>query len=1269
MSQEFLELYKQYQSTLIDVYYTKAKHTNLKKVNNNLKKIVESSISIATGKEGNELTDINELEYNIHEFIVLVIYSAYNKTLGIDSARLQKLEFGYVGCTDVIQSLLNIMGVDSTNINQETLETLLSVGREIDYDAYISDELYVNDMENIKDLLDSSRKRIGAKNADLNALIGSTFGKNIKSALSLIRARYDYILEGTFGVDNYKGIYTGSTPAVMQGVSKGTTKVIPPDNDFATQFKPIFDDILDIELCSELTGTNGRQFDLGLIADKASSSVSYKNIKPIYFPYKILEIISKCGLPKDGSFTFTNETQLLNYNKLPSGVVGTKSNYLDNLCKYFEKELIDYIYRCLVNYCTTYFKGLRPSAFESTKEARDNLELYIIDILEDRKNDMINADTNTYGYQSMIDYTLNSIRYFVDCVTTAVVLDKCEVAKTQGYGGSVTQEILEFRIKVCARLTRDNYTNEDFIKSFIEINKLNASDMSNVEKVESVPDEQGFTKIDLKYTFNMEKVNARPTFAYKALQALIEQQSDEAKEAGQAPVSWQNILLGRNLSDRILTSGRDGEVNLQSNQVHWIFSGSRSGKGVMCYNIFSTAIGAGIPIFYIDRKPDTATVMSALCPDMFCVNGGQYDPNIDTQGVFRPDTYNFRIPNYLASYFTDSSNKFDFVYFRSVMLVLAMFDYADTYKDSELGKTLQQAFGGGVLLVLDEFSNFIKDFLARTKPLSASSGSWLSRAYSQKGMVQNLQDVSTGVSKAELNLVKTQNKKNVSDVEIEIAQNNLNVAASKTFDLDKVYWAAIADAYKAIQDSLGGKKDAAGAVAKSMQIFVLGQNLDKVEDCIDNPDWFNTGAAGNMLKFNKSDDIIPLVHLLGGLSSDMITGYQMDRQSYLAQGEKGFKTKDLLNQSRRCFAYKKFGTFSKAELLKISHTTQAFKNNVNEINSYLNSWTYFKPFLILNNAVEPPEEVRYDDFEPDAKKRENIRKGNELYISEDIQRACADSQYVGQCLSNCEAAGLTWDDLLNDNDDGTGHLSQGVGFEGYITQLAGGIPVDSMALSGQLANRFIQEVYGYNDTWRDFVCDFRPEWIVSTKGYSLDGSKNSVQERLNDSFFYSGLLALRPAKVLGEKLESLLPYYAGTETSEIQGVDESIFGEDYNDEVPVMQEESGWGGSDDESWDNAPVESPNQPLSSVEAMRQQMMEDEDDWGDFDTEDEEVEEIPQYASKNYTEADVESLAYQIFGKFTFNHPEIALKIQNPAMKQVVFENCIASARQVLFGGVM
>lgn len=1094
----FNEKYSKCRDSLLNTYYSIVKKLNLNRVNESLESIVKASMrEISEEYEGDDLDSYlkNHDLYEVHEFITLTAIMAYNNASNIDIDRLKEKSFGYTGCFEAVVNFSSLFGV---RVNEELIvSNLLSIGRSEDYKSYISSKHYEDDIDNVLELMEGDKKRVGAKSQALRDSIADVFDANIESALSTIKERYSYILEGTFGIDQYKGVYTNRDVAVMVGVSNGHTKPIQPDKEFASYYGSVFNKILDLQV------NDSRQFDLNLIKNTVQEQ-DFKQVKPIYFPFKVLEIVKKCGVVKNNKPTFTRKTQLYNYQKLSEVQVGTIDKYLNILESYFSDEILDYIFICLVDYCRVHFSV--------TEDVEDKI-YEILDVMGDGFNDLVSS-------------IQNMLKYYVDCVTTAVVLDKLELSHEVSRSGAERDKIIEFRFKVCSRLTQMGYTNRQFITSLIESKNVNSSDMSDIEETVAKEDELGFSMIDLKYTFDSDKVNARPTFAYKALETLLSQQ-----EGTESPVNWQNILLGRDLRDKIVISGTDNSINLQSNQVHWIFSGSRSGKGVMCYNIFATAIGSKLPIFYLDRKPDTATVLSEMCPEMFCVNGGQYDSSIDSNGVFNPSKYPFRIPSYLSSYFASEENKFDFLYFRSLMLVFAMFDYADTYKDSAMGSKLLNAFGGGVVLVLDEFSNFIKFFMKDTKPMSASSGSWLSKAKSQTGIVDSLSTISSNIQKARVSVAKTKSKKGVSQEEIDSANKALDIASSAEFEIDRLYWAALADSYQAIKDSMAGKKDAAGAVAKTMQIFVIGQDFSDIATALDNPDWFNTGAENNKSKFNKSNGINPLVHLLAGLKCDVITGYQADRPTYLAQGDKDYKTKDLLNKSRRCFAYKSMGFFTANELHKITDTKEYLKGNADSIKNYLNNWKYFKPFLILNNSVEPPECLRGKDCAPDAKTRENMRKG--IIPAPDGNNYLA-SQYVGQCLCSCEEAGLSWKDLLADNDDGTGHLNRSIGFQDYICQLAGGIPTDSMALSGKLATEFVQSVYGYSGTWLEFVCDFRPEWIVSTKGYTADGSVNKVQDKLADSFFFKGFLALNPAEILGDKLESLLPYYSSQEVSNNQ---------------------------------------------------------------------------------------------------------------------------------------
>ena len=205
---------------------------------------------------------------------------------------------------------------------------------------------------------------------------------------------------------------------------------------------------------------------------------------------------------------------------------------------------------------------------------------------------------------------------------------------------------------------------------------------------------------------------------------------------------------------------------------------------------------------------------------------------------------------------------------------------------------------------------------------------------------------------------------------------------------------------------------------------------------------------------------------------------------------------------------------------------------------------YFKPFLILNNANEPPVDVREPDGTTVSEELANKRAG-----VGDTSGAYLSSQYVGQCLTSCNNAGLTWDDLLADNDDGTGHLRSEIGFEGYIRGLCGTVPTDKMGASGVAMNILVQEVFGYKGTWKDFLFDFTPEALFTPQMFvdaAINPSANTVAHRLSKSFFSSSLVNTSSfgefsfAEVYKNELGSLYPYYADASAEEAVVRDKTV---------------------------------------------------------------------------------------------------------------------------------
>lgn len=1087
---KFVEGYNDCRDTLMSTYLKTVSVDSLEVAKDDLKAIICVSVEKMTGKEEKEQS---EEECVLFEFLTLSCLNAYRGASNIDVARLTESQFGFKDCCSVLSAFENISGtnkVSSKNLGRTAMAQLLSVMRECSFEEYVSNEYYVKDLENIQELLKEVSDRKVTTNDEVLKQIDIVMDYAIKSSLKLIKERYSFIMEGTFGIEDYKGVYTGGSVAVYQGVNGyGKAEILQPDDSLGEYFGQQIGKYLNVRFC------NKRQFSHSDIFMGYNDDPEV----PVYFPYKILELISKCK--------FTKNTALLNYRKIPKAEQGTKDSYIDKyILKPLSEDMVAFLYEATYSLIESFYDDLEGE--RGTKERKKSVEARAIKVFKTK-------DTQTY--RPLTDYLAEVLRYYADCVSCAVVLDKLTTARNKSSQGYESIQVIEFRAKICSKVFK-GLTNYSFVQNVTSQMHSTVDDLNEIDDSEFQLDRGGFSQGNLTLVIDSDKVNARPVFAYKALQALKEQTNSDK------PLSWQNILLGRDLSDQLVTSHSGGNIALQDTRVHYIISGSRSGKGVMCYNIFATAIGSQIPMFYLDRKPDTATVLQELAPNMFCFNGGgNYDEAIDYKGIFDRSKSTFQIPAYLAQTFEDEGVRFDYAYFRGIMLVLSMMVFADSGYDCELRSTLRDKFSNGLVLVMDEFTNFFENFLGSN--LTAEGGRWFNNIPSTIGISKDASTFYGAYLKAKENLVKKEAGKNVNQASIDIA-NEAVTDAQRTyhneFNLKGLYMSALADSYKEILDIMKELKKASGDVFKKTHIFVIGQDFKGIYQTFDRgegKEWFNLGGGTNRNKFNSSNNIVPLISALNSVPVDVITGYQKDDRGYLAQGNASYRTNKLLNASRRCFAYKRVGSLSEDNLDALMNTEGHFSGG-SSIREYLNTWAYFKPFLILNNSIQPPMELIKGEYESKEAK-ESVFRGRSAASDGNFYK---DSQFVGQCILQCEGAGISWEDLLNDNPSGEdGVINSGVGFEGYITMLNGGIPTESMNLSGQLADMFVKEVFGYTGTWREFLCDFRPEYIITPRGILKEGSTPNT--RLVDTFFNETLIRKGFATMVDDRLESLRSYY------------------------------------------------------------------------------------------------------------------------------------------------
>ena len=91
---------------------------------------------------------------------------------------------------------------------------------------------------------------------------------------------------------------------------------------------------------------------------------------------------------------------------------------------------------------------------------------------------------------------------------------------------------------------------------------------------------------------NEKRYNSFPFFALNILESI-------KKNGGP---SWSKVAIGKDTFDKMFTLN----LGANTNRVLAIIAGSRSGKGVLTMKIESDARALGIPVFYLDYKPDMA---------------------------------------------------------------------------------------------------------------------------------------------------------------------------------------------------------------------------------------------------------------------------------------------------------------------------------------------------------------------------------------------------------------------------------------------------------------------------------------------------------------------------------------------------------------------------------------------------------------------------------------------------------------------------------------
>lgn len=548
------------------------------------------------------------------------------------------------------------------------------------------------------------------------------------------------------------------------------------------------------------------------------------------------------------------------------------------------------------------------------------------------------------------------------------------------------------------------------------------------------------------HEYNHSLANSKPMYAYHAAKSL--------KESGHE-VNYKNMIIGLGLDDSILQNG-SGNVNLVPNMSHFLVAGSRAGKGVDSMAKLAAALKSGKPVFYLDNKPDIGAVLLDIEPNSFVVNGqlvtSSQDGGTNLSSHFMGNSPLANVsPQGIPSYLYSSSDalfrgrsysQLGAVFYARALQLVMLITYFRTLDDISAKVDLGDK-ANGIVAFFDEF-NVTQD---------SGLGPLMQKIYFNYAR--------TDYAEAERTAQETGKKNSVRKP----SQN--------------AYWGtAFTESLKntAMMLADGTKAGYMNGEAAASDIYIVGQDLpDVIESAEDFDDFYPTHRGKNTERAQfasgkgggKTQPLVPLVSPGG---ADIFVGYNLKHSNYLNQS-RGF-AKDKLDKDARLFAY--IPSYNRGIKKQIESANEEFARNVP---------TYYKPLLLLADAD-------------------------------------MDKYFVKNAMSYAIESGIDAESIILDNaqedeqgnplkfekrqfSDNKGHtysteyrIHSAVGLKDYLNYI--GMDDSSISASLRSASDMAQRVVtalGYEGTWREFVQDLRPEYMIHASNV-LESLKTG--QRLSD---------------------------------------------------------------------------------------------------------------------------------------------------------------------------
>ena len=565
--------------------------------------------------------------------------------------------------------------------------------------------------------------------------------------------------------------------------------------------------------------------------------------------------------------------------------------------------------------------------------------------------------------------------------------------------------------------------------------------------------------VDFSHDFDEALSNAEPLFGYKAVELYNEREME---------MSWNKILLGKSTkgSDLFASITDSEDIGLQNCLTHNMMAGSRSGKGVMTMNIMASAIASNRNIFYIDRKPDMASMFYEITQgSMFIVNGGQNLTKNDPYGYFGSngvansgwDEAYDRMPEYLKeSLFTNRKYEDDFgdyVYYRAIIFVIGIIIARVEVAEEKAN------LGGeeGIIAIIDEFKNWQLNFEAKFMELTGKFCKNENRLTStaKKSYKSNLIKLKQLQNKLEI--ARNDEKKADKVPEYEMNIENLKEQLHSDVNELKLYCTTVMDKYgESVSQITSVLSSGFNEETKHNDVFIIGQTLEK-------RGYFNSSTAYPTNKDGsyQSNEETKQKSLLRGLFNnlgkiDWFMGYNVETaesREYMGCGDANSPSHRWITE-RRYWAY--CSDTSMDTIMK-----SAPSNTV-----------YFKPYLVLNNSLEDDPSNHNDDYEHSFVRqcRDRVNDavpGKELW--EEVRK---------KHLTNLPKE--QYAEVISNTNKHYGELNEGIGFEGLIHTMNPSIDLKSaLSGSGTIAN-YVAGKMGYS-SYTELLFDFSPKGLFSVR--------------------------------------------------------------------------------------------------------------------------------------------------------------------------------------------